>query len=317
MLRMQGLKTSVWLLALAVAAVMLFRTTPFAQGFGQAAGPIRNDISGEWAPVNNEDQPHRAPGPELGDYTGIPVNDATRQGADTWDATSLSEPERQGQPHPVQYLMRGPGPALRILRVLNPVTQEMIGYAMAGGFGRADRIIWMDGRPHPSDYSEHTWDGFSTGEWEDGQLVVVTSHMKIAKLQRNGVIVGPYSKMVEHFFRHGEYMTSFFSVDDPAYLEEPFVRSQTWLVNTQGNMTFGNPFEPVDELGDKPLGWVASYPLGTKPTEYAKMHDLPFEATRGGKESIYPEYMQKIQQMRLQEAAAMKAADAGKGTTKK
>ena len=36
---------------------------------------------------------------------------------------------------------------------------------MAGYFGRADRTIWMDGRPQPSEYAEHTWGGFSTGEW--------------------------------------------------------------------------------------------------------------------------------------------------------
>ena len=59
--------------------------------------------------------------------------------------------------------MRGPQPPLRILKILDPVTQAQLAYAIAGGFGRADRVVWMDGRPHPSDYSEHTWDGFSTG----------------------------------------------------------------------------------------------------------------------------------------------------------
>jgi len=280
---------------------LLSRSSPSAQG---AAAPIRTDISGDWAVVSNEDQPHRAPGPELGDYTGIPLNDAARQYADTWDASSLSEPERQAQPHPVQYLMRGPGPNLRILRVLDPTTQQFVAYAIAGGFGRADRVIWMDGRPHPSDFSEHTWDGFSTGTWQNGQLVVTTTHMKLAKIQRNGVIVGDYSTFVEHFFRHGLYMTSFFSVDDPTYLEEPFVRTQTWQVATNMNLAAGNPFESVDELGDKPQGWVAHYPLGNKPTDFAKAHNLPFEATRGGKASIYPEYMDKIEQYRREEAAA-------------
>ena len=42
---------------------------------------IRTDISGDWVPVINEDQPHRGPGPELGDYTGLPLNDADRQKA--------------------------------------------------------------------------------------------------------------------------------------------------------------------------------------------------------------------------------------------
>src|SRR5205809_1491601 len=120
----------------------------------QPPGPppiVRTDISGEWAVVSNEDQPHRAPGPELGDYTGLPLNDAARQKAEAWDASILSQPERQTQAHPVQYHMRGPGPNLRILRILNPITQNHFAYTMAGHFGRADRIIYIDGRNHPSD----------------------------------------------------------------------------------------------------------------------------------------------------------------------
>jgi len=273
----------------------------------QPPGPasnVRTDISGEWAVVSNEDQPHRAPGPELGDYTGLPLNDADRQKADAWDASILSQPERQSQAHPVQYLMRGPGPALRILKVLDPVTQELVAYTIAGGFGRADRVVWMDGRPHPSDYSEHTWDGFSTGEWVNGQLVVTTTHMKQGVIQRNGSATSPYGKMVEHFFRHGEYMTMTSTVDDPIYLEEPMMRSHTWRLNTNANlMTFGNPFESVDELGDRPLGWVPSYPLGVTHPEFAAHNGLPFGATRGGKESLYPEYQAKIQQMLKDEAA--------------
>ena len=67
-----------------------------AQGNGPP--PIdRTDISGDWAVVSNEDKPHRAPGPELGDYTGLPLNDADRQKAEAWDATILSQPERQAQ----------------------------------------------------------------------------------------------------------------------------------------------------------------------------------------------------------------------------
>ena len=274
---------------LAILAAFVMYSRPTAQGPAAGAANIRTDISGDWAVVVNEDQPHRAPGPELGDYTGIPVNAAVRQKADAWDATILSQPERQSQAHPVQYLMRGPGPALRILKILDPVTQAQVAYTIAGGFGRADRVVWMDGRPHPSDYSEHTWDGFSTGVWENGQLVVTTTHMKQGVLQRNGVASSPYGVMTEHFFRHGLYLTSFFSVDDPIFLEEPMVRTHNWMVNTNGFMAFGNPFESVDELGDKPLGWVPFFPLGTKHTEYGEAHNLPYKATLGGKETIYPD----------------------------
>ena len=285
---------------------------PAADGAAPAPAPIvRTDISGDWTVISNEDQPHRVPGPELGDYTGLPLNDADRQKAEAWDATILSQPERQAQPHPIQYSMRGPGPALRVVRILDPITQEFVAYAMAGGFGRADRVIWMDGRPHPSDFSEHTWDGFSTGVWENGQLVVTTTHMKMGVIQRNGSAASPYGKMVEHYFRHGDLLTMFSSVDDPIYLEEPMVRSHTWRWNPNGNTALGNAFESVDELGDKPLGWVPFYPLGVTHAEFAQKVGLPFPATRGGKESLYPEYQLKIQAM-MKEDAARKAADTAK-----
>src|SRR5438128_907532 len=161
----------------------------------QPPGPpplVRTDISGEWAVVTNEDQPHRAPGAELGDYTGLPLNDADRQKAEAWAATILSQPERQAQAHPVQYWMREPAPNLRILKILDPITQVQVAYTIAGGFGRADRVVWMDGRNHPSDYAEHTWDGYSTGVWDNGVLVVTTTHMKQGVLQRNGSAASPY-----------------------------------------------------------------------------------------------------------------------------
>src|SRR5262245_61972434 len=193
------------------------------------SAPVRVDIAGEWAVTTNEDQPHRAPGAELGDYTGLPLNDAARQKAEAWDASVLSQPERQAQAHPVQYHMRGPGPNLRILKILNPVTQAHFAYTMAGHFGRADRVIYIDGRNHPSDYAEHTWDGYSTGSWDaDGHFNVVTTHMKMGVINRNGSPASPYGVLEEHFSRHGLYMNSLFFVYDPIFLEEPMVRSQNW-----------------------------------------------------------------------------------------
>ena len=297
------------------AGFVVMNTRKMAQA--QAGGPVvRTDLSGDWVPEINEDQPHRGPGPELGDYTGLPLNAADRQKAEAWDATILSQPERQSQAHPAQYWMRGPQPPLRILRILDPVTQVLVAYTVAGGFGRADRVVWMDGRPHPSDYSEHTWDGFSTGVWENGQLVVTTTHMMQGVIQRNGAATSPYGKMTEHFFRHGVHLTLFWSVDDPIFFEEPMVRTHNWAWNPNGNMALGNAFESVDELGDKPLGWVPAFPLGTHHTEFAEAHNLPFKATLGGKESMYPEYMDKIKQF-VQEEAAEKAKVAADAAAKK
>jgi hypothetical protein len=284
--------------ALIVVGAVLMAAPAFAQAV---------DIAGDWAARVHEDQPHRGPGAELGDYTGLPINAAVRQKASSWDASILSLPEQMAKPHPGMYFMRGPGPNMRINKISDPVTQVLIAFTLEGVFGRDDRVIWMDGRPHPSENAEHTWDGFSTGKIEGNQLVVTTTHLKYGVIQRNGVAASAHTTMTEHFIRHGDYLTLVTIVDDPAYLEEPFIRTSQWM-RTSGVTPDGRfIFEVVDEIAGHPQGYVPHYPLGTKQDGYAKNHGLPFEATQGGKETIYPEYEAKLQKMLADMAAAAKA----------
>src|SRR5258706_12469007 len=79
------------------------------------------DLSGEWAARYHEDQEHRIPGPELGDYTGLPINDAGRLKADSWDASILSLREHQAKPHPSPYSLRAPA-NIRITKHFHPIT---------------------------------------------------------------------------------------------------------------------------------------------------------------------------------------------------
>ncbi len=261
------------------------------------------DISGEWARDNHEDQPHRAPGAELGDYTGMPINAAARRKAESWDASILSQPEQQAKPHPAQYSMRGPAPNFVVRKILDQVTGQLIAYTIAGTFGRSDRTIWMDGRKHPGEHAEHTYGGFSTGEWNGRTLKVTTTHMKTTFINRNGVPSSYKGTMIEFFTRHGNRLTQFTWIDDPVYLEEPFVRSNDYVVREDQHTGPAIGFETVDELGDKPRGWVPHWPIGTTHPEFAERFGLPFEATRGGRESLYPEYVKKIEQMKADAGA--------------
>jgi hypothetical protein len=264
------------------------------------------DFAGEWQAHNgnSEDQAHRVPGPTLGDYTGLPINDAARQKATTWDASVLSQPERQAQPHPAQYSVRGGGgPRLHIEKVLDPTTRQLVAYTMCCFFGGYTRTIWMDGRAHPSEYAEHTWDGFSTGEWVGSSLKVTTTHMKMGVIQRNGVPASPYATLVEFWSRHDDHLGVFSWVDDPMYLEEPFVRTTDWTWNPGQDLANQVPFDTVDELGDKPLGWVPSWPIGTTHHDLADQFHIPFEATQGGARTLYPEYMKEIQRLQQQAPA--------------
>src|SRR6516162_8196901 len=66
-----------------------------------AGFPARAQIllSGDWQTLMHEDQPERAQGPDLGDYLGIPINDAARLRAESWDASRLTLQEHQCRVH--------------------------------------------------------------------------------------------------------------------------------------------------------------------------------------------------------------------------
>ena len=71
------------------------------------------DLTGEWGQKFHEDGPERGPGPEIGDYTGIPITEAARVRADAWDAQRWEMVEHECEPHPADYAPRGPA-ALRM-----------------------------------------------------------------------------------------------------------------------------------------------------------------------------------------------------------
>ena len=43
------------------------------------------DLSGIWAPVMHEDAVERVAGPDIGDFLGLPINEAGRMRGETWD----------------------------------------------------------------------------------------------------------------------------------------------------------------------------------------------------------------------------------------
>src|SRR5438093_5472417 len=105
------------------------------------------DFSGEWSPRFYEDEPERVPGPELGDYLGLPINDAARERADTWAASIQSMPEWQCRPHSADYIWRGPS-QLRITKEVDPVTRQVTAFH-AEWLRSVDNIYYLDGRPAP------------------------------------------------------------------------------------------------------------------------------------------------------------------------
>jgi hypothetical protein len=271
--------TPLWLLALTLAS-----TPAFAQ----------IDFAGEWAPLYHEDGPERGPGPELGDYLELPINDAARLRADSWDADRVSVvTEYQCRPHGADYALRGLG-NLRLSREIDGDTQRLIAFHMHWLAFDSERTIWMDGRPHPTATAAHTWQGFSTGVWEGNALTVTTTHLKANYMRRNGVPRSEKATLTEHWTRHRDYLTIVTVIEDPVFLTEPFVRSDNWFLDPGQRLAiFGCEYAPEVP---KPEGTVPHHLPGTNPNlrEFADWYGLPFEATRGGAETLYPEYRAKL-----------------------
>ncbi len=179
------------------------------------------DLSGQWGQKMHEDEPERVPGPEIGDYTAMPINDAARVRADAWDAQKWEMVEHECDPHPADYAPRGPGD-MRIWSEIDPFTQGVIAWHMQLRFMLPLRTIYMDGRPEPSENSPHTWQGFSKGEWEGDMLKVTTTHLKEGWVRRNGLPRSEHGILTEYFIRHGDFFTLVSDVEDPVYLTEPF-----------------------------------------------------------------------------------------------
>jgi hypothetical protein len=269
------------------ASLFLLATLASAPAWAQV------DPSGEWAPRFHEDQPERIPGPDIGDYLGLPINDAARMRGDSWDASLLTLPEHQCKPHPADYGPRGPA-NLRIWKEVDTASQKLVAYHTHISWQAPERTIYMDGRPHPPEYAAHTWQGFSTGKWDGDMLTVTTTHLKIGWIRRNGIPRSDKATLTEHWVRHGEYLTLISIVTDPVYLTEPFIRTTNWVADPRQNIA-PYPCESVTEVV-RPAGVVPHHLPGTNTFlgEFPSKYGLPAEATRGGAETMYPEYRQKI-----------------------
>ena len=268
----------------------------FLLGAALVAAPLgaQVDFTGEWAPLYHEDGPERGPGPELADYTEMPINDAARMQADSYDADRISVVEEyQCRPHGADYALRGLG-QVRIWRDIDPASQRVIAFHMHFLAWDSERTIYLDGRPHPPADTLHTFQGFSTGVWEGNMLTVTTTHLKTNYLRRNGLPRSDRATLTEHWTRHGEYLTITTVIEDPVFLSEPLVRSDNWYLDPGQHIgIFG--CEYAAEV-PRPAGTVPHHLPGTNPNlnEFANWYGLPFEATRGGAETLYPEYRSKI-----------------------
>ena len=188
------------------------------------------DFSGEWAPRFWEDQPERVPGPDLGDYLGIPINDAARLRAEVVgrlhpDAARVAVPAALGRLHLARTV------AACASRKKSIPSRARSSRSTPSGCAPSIAPIYLDGRPHPPADALHTWAGFSTAKWDGDILTVTVTHLKEGYLRRNGLPRSDKATLTEHWIRNGDFLTIVSIVNDPVYLTEPFIRTTDYELN--------------------------------------------------------------------------------------
>jgi hypothetical protein len=257
-----------------------------------------------------EDVNERANGPAPVDYLGIPLNEEGRARALSYDGALLGMPEHQCMPHPAQYSFWGPA----TLAISTEVDENLavIAYHVGGTFRRADRTIYMDGRPHPGEYAPHTWAGFTTGKWEGNTLVTTTTHIKWGWIRRNGVPASDQATVTTFYNRNGNVLTVTWMVHDPLYLTETYVKSSDFVaaprvpsaqfdapaVGQAGGIF--NKCVAGEEVVRKDPRQVPNYLPWANPflNEVADRLRIPAQALLGGSETAYPEYQDKLRRTR-------------------
>jgi hypothetical protein len=250
------------------------------------------ELSGSWAARNHEDALERGAGPYAVDYTGLPLNDDAREKALSYSASQLGMIERQCGLYPPHYIALGPF-GLKIWNETDSITGETIAWKIGAWEDRAATTIWMDGRPHPSANAPHDRGGFTTGAWEGDTLVAYTTHMRAGVIRRNGVPNSDRATMTSYFFRNGDLLTLLIAVEDPVYLDEPFLVSKNFQLDAGPIRPIGPPCVPGYE-GQS--GEVPHYLPGTNPSadELTTLYHIPRDAILGGARTMYPEFRKTI-----------------------
>lgn len=283
-------KCSMVLAVLLTAAGTALVSTP------ASAQDAHQNLDGFWNPLFDEDVDERIPGPDQGDYAGLPITAAAASVAQTWDPEVLTIPYLQCRPHPALYGIRGVG-ALRIWESLDQQTLHQVAIHTWIVAWESQRDIWMDGRPHPPAWAAHSWQGYSVGHWEGDDLLVHTDMFKRGWTRRNGLPTSDQATFDERMFRDGDILTDVTMITDPQYLSEPLVKSTEY--QKADNTNFATyPCREVTEIprheGDVPMHLPNQVAVEQ---DYPARNGVPLKASLGGAETMFPEYQDTMKKL--------------------
>jgi glyoxylase-like metal-dependent hydrolase (beta-lactamase superfamily II) len=280
----------------------------FGQGLdfsGHTGLPAGVDISGSWYPLPFQDSGLITASGALAEYGGIPLNEAGRLYALAWNPSRIQGRQHQCMGYIPPYTYNQPG-NLRFWEERDPYTQQLVSIKHYWQISEGTRTIWMDGRPHPPAYAQHTWSGFSTGKYEGNALTVYTTHLKRGWIRANGLPQSDEATVVEHFIRHGDRITYLAVVDDPVYLEERFSRTYTLGRSIKEPDAWQYACDDGEQILGRREDQVESYFWGKHPfvREFSESKKIPLLGTLGGPVTMYAELLDRLGDPKAADAAA-------------
>ncbi|HLI84774.1 MAG TPA: hypothetical protein VKV17_12700 [Bryobacteraceae bacterium] len=227
-------------------------TAPAPERPLSARESARVDITGYWVSVVTEDWRWRMVTPRKGDYASVPLNREGRRVADMWDPAKDEAAGLQCKSYGAAALMRVPGR-------LHITWQDDNTLKVETDAGTQTRLFHFGANSKAG--GEPSWQGYSVASWEGsegrgragaaremraGSLKVVTTNMRAGYLRKNGVPYSANANLTEFYDRTHEdngdsWLIVTTIVDDPQYLQQPFITSTHFKLEKDGSKWHPTP----------------------------------------------------------------------------
>lgn len=201
---------------------------PAAPPTPRAQAPV--DLTGYWVAIISEDWRWRMITPSRGDFPSIPINLAAQKIAEAWDPARDEAAGEACKAYGAPGLMRGPT-RLQITWLDDDTLKLETDYGMQT---RLFEFRGAPANPAPSlqGRSVAQWvlagGGRGRGAARFGAMKSVTTHLRPGYLRKNGVPYSNRTTFTEYWDVHTEtngdkYLVVTNTVDDPAYLQAPWI----------------------------------------------------------------------------------------------
>jgi hypothetical protein len=207
-----------------------------AQSKARDSAPI--DLTGYWVSYVTENWRYRMVTPAKGEYRRIPVSPAAVPIINAWDPSADDRAGNQCKSYGAGAIMNAPGR-------LHITWQDADTLRVDTDAGTQTRLFRFTARQASG--AKATWQGESAAGWEKvaapekgGSLRVVTSNMRAGYLRKNGVPYSERATVSEHFDiaplpDGGEILLVSVTVEDPVYLNAPYVTSPHFKKEPDGS----------------------------------------------------------------------------------